>query len=301
MQNPKIYPKISIITPSFNQAEFLEDAIKSILTQEYPNLEYIIIDGGSTDGSIEIIKKYAHHLCFWCSEPDKGQYDALNKGFSYATGEIMGWLNSDDMQLPWTLKTVASIMVALPEVKWLTTLRPILWDYSGYCYDVLNIKGYSLEAFLSGLYIPQKGKRTLGFIQQESTFWHKSLWQEVGAYISSKAKLAGDFHLWCRFYSQTDLYGTHSPLAGFRNQAHQKSSNMEEYIDEAEHYLSEMRSQFRWKNNLIKNSLYNLRFGQILGTRNFITNIYGYSAKKVVRRDVSLTDAYWAIEEYKFM
>jgi glycosyltransferase involved in cell wall biosynthesis len=95
-----VIPKISIITPSFNQAQFLDATVQSILSQNYPNLEYIIIDGGSTDGSLEIIKKYEKHLHFWCSEPDAGQYDAINKGFAHSTGEIMAWLNSDDMYCP---------------------------------------------------------------------------------------------------------------------------------------------------------------------------------------------------------
>ncbi len=90
------YPKISIVTPSFNHAQFLEETILSVITQNYPNLEYVIIDGGSTDGSVDIIKKYEKHLTYWVSEPDNGHGDALNKGFAKSTGEIMAWINSDD-------------------------------------------------------------------------------------------------------------------------------------------------------------------------------------------------------------
>jgi glycosyltransferase involved in cell wall biosynthesis len=96
------YPKISIITPSFNQAQFLEEAISSVLNQNYPNLEFIIIDGGSTDGRVEIIKKYEKYLAYWVSEKNEGQADALNKGFARATGDIIGWLNSDDCYLDGT-------------------------------------------------------------------------------------------------------------------------------------------------------------------------------------------------------
>ena len=102
----KKYLKISIITPNYNGGKYLEATIKSIISQNYPNLEYIIIDGGSTDNSIDIIKKYEKHINYWTSEPDNGLYDALSKGLSISTGKIMGWLNSDDLLHPKSLFTI---------------------------------------------------------------------------------------------------------------------------------------------------------------------------------------------------
>lgn len=106
---------VSIITPSFNQAQFLEEAILSVFNQDYPHVEYIIIDGGSTDGSIDIIRKYERRLKYWVSEPDSGQSEAINKGWNKSTGDIIAWLNSDDTYCPGALRAVAEVFEKNPE------------------------------------------------------------------------------------------------------------------------------------------------------------------------------------------
>jgi glycosyltransferase involved in cell wall biosynthesis len=292
--------KISIVTPSFNQASFLEATIRSVINQNYPNLEYIIIDGGSTDGSVEIIKKYEQYLHFWCSEPDGGQYDAINKGFSHSTGEIMGWINSDDMYLPWAFKTVADIMSSLPNVQWLSTLNPGGWDYYGFCSGFSQIPGFSLEAFLDGCYLPFNNSKGIAWIQQESTFWHRKLWNISGGYVRTDLKLASDFDLWCRFYTKADLYGTHSPLGGFRSQYHQKSRNIEEYAKESNISLSLMRQSMNWKPNIWKNILFALKLTKIPKVKKIILSQWGYESQKIVRAKSDQPDSYWQIENYKF-
>jgi glycosyltransferase involved in cell wall biosynthesis len=113
-------PLVSIVTPSFNQAPFLRRTIESVLGQDYPNLEYIVIDGGSDDGSLAVIQEYADRLAYWESIPDKGQTDAINKGFSRATGKYIAWLNSDDIYRPGAVAEAVAYLEAHPEWAWST-------------------------------------------------------------------------------------------------------------------------------------------------------------------------------------
>lgn len=299
MTKIKLLPKISLVTPSFNQAHFLEATIQSVLSQNYPHLEYIIIDGGSTDGSVEIIKRYEDRLYFWCSEPDNGHYDAVNKGFAHATGEIMAWLNSDDMYFPWTLKTVANIMTELPEVEWLTSLNPCFWDWHGYCVGVRRISGYSREAFLDGYYLPW-GKQASGWIQQESTFWRWKVWEKAGSSISSDFPLAGDFDLWTRFYRYTELFGTLCPLSGFRIQRQQRGRQREQYIREAEESLEKMRRYFQWSPSCSRYLVRRLQLYRIPKIASIFYPLYRYSAKNITRKQLDEPDGFWEIEKRYF-
>ena len=237
-------PRLTIVTPSFNQGEFLEETIKSVLDQEYENLEYIVIDGGSTDKSVSIIKKYSHRLAHWVSEPDEGQYHAINKGFARATGEIMAWLNSDDKYLPWTLSVVADIFSSFPEVEWLTTVHPVQWNSQGQAVAVDFTGALSRHSFLQGNNFPVEGSIGRRWIQQESTFWRRSLWERAGGRLDQSLAMAADFELWARFYDHADLFGVQALLGGFRSHGVQKSVlHRGRYMAEAEQVL---RAKGRW-------------------------------------------------------
>ena len=200
------YPKISIVTPSYNQGDYLEQTIRSVLDQNYPNLEYVIIDGGSTDRSVEIIKKYADSLTYWVSEKDKGQYDAINKGFAHTTGNIMGWINSSDVHYPWTLQTIAEVFEMNSEVEWIsgmpTNLKNGIAPQSIFYGSERNI--YDI---IAGDY---------KWIQQESVFWKRGLWNKAGGKLDINIRFAEDFHLWLKFFRHTNLYYVNTILGGFR-------------------------------------------------------------------------------------
>jgi glycosyltransferase involved in cell wall biosynthesis len=221
------YPKITIITPVFNQIEFIERAIRSVIDQNYPNLEYIVVDGGSTDGTLEIIKKYNDRITKIISEPDNGMYHALNKGFKISTGEIMAWLNSDDMYHEKSFFSVVEIFRQYKEIEFLMGHKTT-YDENDRCFVNGTLRNWSKYDF----YI---AKSNWG-IQQESTFWSRSLWERSGGYINTNYKLAGDCELWTRFLidANAKLHMTNALLGGFRVRKNQlgASGNGQTYGNE---------------------------------------------------------------------
>ena len=199
-------PRISVVTPSYNQAEFLEASLRSVIDQGFPDLEYVVIDGGSTDGSIDIIRRHEADLLYWVSEPDCGHAHALNKGFGRTTGDIMCWINSSDMYYPWTFSTVAEIFSQLPEVEWIMGV-PSQFDRDGQPRLVGSVHGINVYDILAGDY---------RWIQQESVFWRRSLWERAGGRLDQTLRCAADFELWLRFFRSASLYGVGTTLGGFR-------------------------------------------------------------------------------------
>jgi len=215
-----LYPKISIVTPSYNQGHYIEQTILSVINQNYPNLEYIIIDGGSTDNTIDILKKYEKQLTYWVSERDQGQSDAINKGLARCTGEIFNWINSDDYLEPNALYKVAENFL-----KYSTALQ--VCGYGRIFQDSTNttIKFHRSELFESNEKTIVNEK-----INQQGMFYKMSAIRELGE-INPSLFYVMDLELWFRFlckYGQDNIILIDDLLGHFRLHAKSKTSEFEE-------------------------------------------------------------------------
>ena|SRR5579864_2222870 len=201
------WPRITVVTAVYNGSAHLEETICSLLDQRYPNLEYIVVDDGSTDRTPEIIKKYEKHL-EWRRQENAGMYTALNAGFREASGEILGWLNDSDKLHTGALLAVGSVFRSLPEVEWITG-RPTWFNEEGMTVAVGEPPHWSRYRFLAG---------ANRYIQQESTFWRRSLWEKAGGYVDDSGRWGhvADFELWVRFFRHAKLYPVDALMGGFR-------------------------------------------------------------------------------------
>ncbi len=232
-------PKVTIVTPSFNQADFLEETILSVLNQTYPNIEYIVVDGGSTDGSVDIIKKYEDRLAWWVSEPDNGQSDAINKGFRHATGDIYNWLNSDDILYPDAVKIAVHFMQKHPECEVVYGDRIVL-DNSGRIIDTFEPVAVTKYMAKFALRIPQ-----------ETTFFTGNLWKKVNG-LNESLHFVMDSDLWYRFLENTRFFHIPVFLGAYRNHEESKSvaSLGRKKTDEARKELLFLRDNY--KNSLAR-------------------------------------------------
>ena len=208
------FPRITLVTPSFNQAQYLEQTIRSVVTQGYPNLEYMIMDGGSTDGSDDIIRRHVSDLAYWQSRPDGGQAAAIAEGFSRGTGDILGWLNSDDVLLPGCLSAIAEAFTSSPECG----------VVSGRCVYV-NAAGTPVSVS-----IPVRRSR-VGMlfwgagICQMSTFWRSDAYRRVGG-IDPSFTFSMDYDLFVRLRAQCIFKMVDKYIAAFRLHGGSKTSRL---------------------------------------------------------------------------
>jgi glycosyltransferase involved in cell wall biosynthesis len=240
MPNGKVWPKVSIVTPSFNQGKYLEETIRSVLLQNYPNLEYIIMDGGSTDNSVEIIKKYEPWLTYWVSEKDKGQADAIDKGFQLATGEILGWLNSDDYMLSRALERVGRVFATDASLFFVVGGGIVVNDR-----DKMTQKYYCFpQNFTSLLAIGQ-------FFMQMSSFWRRDAYQSVGG-LDISLRFCFDYDLFLRMARRKAPTGINSLLAAFRVHDRSKTSTIWDSVAIPEFELVRERHGFNSWSPLIQ-------------------------------------------------
>jgi glycosyltransferase involved in cell wall biosynthesis len=196
--------RISIVTPSYNQAQYLEQTICSVLEQDYPDIEYIIVDGKSTDGSLEIIRKYADRLSWWVSEPDRGQTDALNKGFAHATGDLLTWINSDDTYTPGAIREAVKFFEAHQNAA-------LIYGDANY----IDESGRVVGRFPAAQTNHRLLRRGYVHIPQQASFFRADLWRQV-APLDPSFFFAMDYDLWVRLAARGPLLYHPQVWANFR-------------------------------------------------------------------------------------
>jgi len=205
-------PLVSIVTPSYNQAPYLAATIESVLSQDYPNLEYLVVDGGSTDGSVDIIRRYADQLAWWVSEKDLGQTDAINKGFARAKGQIFAWLNSDDTYEPHAIREAVEFLQANPQIGMVY----------GDC-NFIDETGRKIGTFNAAQTDLKKLRQGYVHIPQQAAFWRAELWRQV-APLDESFYFAMDYDLWVRLAKISSIrYLPNHVWANFRLHTDAKS------------------------------------------------------------------------------
>jgi len=233
---PDSLPLISIITPSYNQGRFIEETIRSVIEQDYPRIEYIIIDGGSSDETLSVIRRYESKIAWWVSERDQGQTDAINKGFARAAGDILAWINSDDTYLPGALRSAAQFLHDHPDVGMVYGDANLVDEYG-------NLFG----RFPARQTDYQRLRRGSVHIPQQSSFFRAMLWRKVGP-LDPSFYFAMDYDLWVRLARISRLAYTPQVWANFRLHGQGKSIASDErcYPEMLRVHFREGGSWFSW-------------------------------------------------------
>jgi glycosyltransferase involved in cell wall biosynthesis len=246
MQDMASYlPKITVVTPSYNQGRFIEATIRSVLLQDYPSLEYIIMDGNSSDETISIIRKYGDRIDHWESVPDHGQAHAINKGFSRATGEVLCWLNSDDLLMPEALRTVGRYFRDHP------TSRMITGGWIMYFEEPRHVNACRP----CGIGLRPTPIRMLGsnaYLGQHSTFWRRDVVDQVGL-LNESLHYAMDHEFFTRCVMHgVEIRTVDDVLAVFRQHKGQKTATPEAYAEESQKAKAPYESGTAWEKMRIR-------------------------------------------------
>ncbi len=214
MPDGRPWPRISIVTPSYNQGEFIEETIRSILLQGYPNLEFIIIDGESTDNTVKILNKYDSQIDYWISEPDRGQSHALNKGFAKTTGSIMAWICADDTYLPGAFSRAVDFFQR-------NTSAEFLYGDG----RLINENSETIKDVDSGPVLDRDNFHNYNYVFSTTAFWKCSIWEKSGGYIDESNVFTMDWELFIRMNQQAELHYRSGRVACLRHHKGTKTFN----------------------------------------------------------------------------
>lgn len=257
------FPRISVITPSYNQAEFLERTIRSVLDQNYPNLEYIVIDGGSTDGSVDIIRRYADRIHYWVSEPDSGQSNAINKGLKMATGDWLCWQNSDDIYYPGAFQDLAVTACRQPTADLIIGNINLIDRYDHMLRDVHYVKPTYGALLAEGM-----------VLTNQAAFWRRGVHREIG-WLDESLNFSFDYEWFLRLMHQREGFSVHKTWGGYRLHDATKTSTQHQGFQDEQLAILRGRILPNWKKRL-----YRLRRAVLMLAR----GDFSYFLRGVVRR-----------------